>query len=113
MRSYRSAQANDVTDIQLVEADVRRAARSVKSAADEAQSVELGTHVGETAGTMPSSNSASAATRLAAQWNSDVQEWSRLAGAHAELMSQAASHITAADVDVASTAAAATKAVSP
>ncbi|MFI5623484.1 hypothetical protein ACIA03_08470 [Nocardioides sp. NPDC051685] len=69
-------------EIRMVAADVRKSAQSIESAADQAAKIKLGDHIAAVSSAMPGSNSAGPAGRLQADWDSDMQKWTKAAHDH-------------------------------
>lgn len=86
--------------IQMVEADVRKAANKIESAADQAHGIAIADHVAEVAADMPGSQSAGAVGMTKTAWTHSLNAWVNQAHRYHRSLTAAAAHITKTDIAI-------------
>jgi hypothetical protein len=69
-------------NVQIIRSDVEKAARSIKSAADQVAKIDFGSPLAKIAGAMTGGVSPGAANGLKGEWKADQDKWVKAANGH-------------------------------
>lgn len=94
----RGTQMDD--QIQMMEADVRKAANKIESAADQVHRIGIAEHLAKVSDDLPGSRSAGAVGKTVTAWTHELNIWTKQAHGYHRSLSAAADHISREDIAV-------------